>query len=98
MNSLQIDCGWTGISSQGKEYDHGCIECEYNLKIVNLKQEAGTVTTKDGTVIDYSKYPIGKMLLILPWHSCATIHQHRKINIVKGDDQVVDIWDVCDGW
>mmetsp|Transcript_9485 Transcript_9485/g.19271 ORF Transcript_9485/g.19271 Transcript_9485/m.19271 type:complete len:278 (+) Transcript_9485:1849-2682(+) len=96
-NSLQIDCGWTGTSAQGKEYNYGAIESEGNLKIDNLKQEAGTVTTKDGTPLDYTKYPIGKMLFILPWHSCASIHQHRKINVVEGEE-VVDVWDVCDGW
>ena len=96
-NTLQIDCGWTGTSAQGKEYNYGAIESEDNLKIENLKQEAGTVTTKDGSKIDYDKYPIGKMLNILPWHSCASIHQHRVINVVEGED-VVDVWDVCDGW
>jgi D-serine deaminase-like pyridoxal phosphate-dependent protein len=96
-NQLQIDCGWTGTSAQGKEYNYGCLEGEDNLKITNLKQEAGTVTTLDGSPIDFTKYPVGKMMFILPWHSCASIHQHRVINVVAGD-QVVDIWDCCDGW
>ena len=96
-NTLQVDCGWTGTSAQGKEHNYGALKGEDNLKILNLKQEAGTLTTKDGSKIDYSRYPIGKMLFIIPWHSCASIHQHRVIHAIEGEE-VVETWECCDGW
>lgn len=63
-NRLQIDCGWTGTSAQGKEYNYGAIEGHSDLVIENLKQEAGTVTSADGSPIDYEKYPIGTMFKV----------------------------------
>ena len=98
-NKLQIDCGWTGCSAQGKEYDYGKIVnvdgTSDGLYICNLKQEAGDVTSNDP--IDFEKYTIGSLLRILPWHSCAAVHQHRVIHVVRGVD-VIDEWEVCDGW
>jgi D-serine deaminase-like pyridoxal phosphate-dependent protein len=63
--------------------------------ISNLKQEAGDVTSK--AAIDFEKIKIGDMLKILPWHSCAAVHQHRVINVIDGEN-VVDEWEVADGW
>jgi len=102
-NKLQIDCGWTGCSQQGKEYGFGAIEKwggggSGDLVIENLKQEAGTVGSKSGKPIDFDKYPVGSLLYILPWHSCAAVHQHRKINVVEGGDEVTEEWKVVDGW
>lgn len=97
-NKIQIDCGWTGTSAQGKEFGYGCIEDSEELVIENLKQEAGTVTTKDGSEIDFGKYPVGKILKILPWHSCASIHQHRRVYVVDEEERVVDEWECADGW
>ena len=46
------------------------------------------------------------ILEILPHHSCASTHQHRKIHIIETDDNdrkieeqaVMDSWEICDGW
>ena len=55
------------------------------------------MTSADGSPIDFGKYPIGTLFKVLPWHSCASIHQHRQIHVVDGDD-IVDTWACADGW
>ena len=99
-NKIQIDCGWTGVSAQGKEHNYGKVvsfdgDDSHGLFISNLKQEAGDVTSD--SPIDFEKIKIGDLLRILPWHSCAAVHQHRTINVVDGE-QVLDVWKVADGW
>ena len=80
-NMLLIDCGWTGTSSQGKEFNYGTIEDHTELKIIALKQEAGEITSD--APINYDKYPIGKILRIIPFHSCAATHAHRTVCVMK---------------
>jgi D-serine deaminase-like pyridoxal phosphate-dependent protein len=107
VDKLQIDCGWTGCSQQGAAYNYGVIGSygevgskeQEGLIIENLKQEAGTVRRSDSGKIDFDEYPIGKIMEILPWHSCAAVHQHRVINVIEnGGDEIKDVWNVCDGW
>jgi D-serine ammonia-lyase len=102
-NTIQIDCGWTGCSQQGKENGFGEIEkygssASSNLVITNLKQEAGSVTTIDGSPLNFADYPLGTLMAILPWHSCAASHQHRRIYVTDGGDDIVDTWATVDGW
>ena len=71
-----------------------------------LKQEAGEVETSDGSPINFDNFPIGTILEILPYHSCAATHQHRKIHIIENSDShckieeqnIMECWDICDGW
>ena len=97
-NTLLVDLGWTGVSAQGKERGYGALVGEPNLKIVNLKQEAGELTTVDGAPIDYARYPIGSFLELLPHHSCAAAHQHASLFVVDDDDRVVAEWQRARGW
>ena len=64
QNMLLVDMGWTGCSAQGDKEGYGRIAGKEhsNLHIKVLKQEAGEVESRDGTPIDFSKYPIGTML------------------------------------
>ena len=69
--------------------------------IRNLKQEAGEVTTVDGSALDFSKYKIGGFLRLLPWHSCAVAHQHASLYAVEDDGdeaEVVAEWQRARGW
>ncbi|KAL3914761.1 MAG: hypothetical protein SGPRY_007509 [Prymnesium sp.] len=98
-NTLLIDCGWTGASAQGKEHGYGAIEGHPELRIVALKQECGEVTSKDGTPLDYDRFPIDSFLFIVPFHSCATTHQHRHIHLLGDDDETIQsTWTICKGW
>ena len=108
QNMLLIDCGWTGCSAQGESNHYGRIAGteKHKLCIKVLKQEAGEVETSDGSPINFDNFPIGTILEILPHHSCASTHQHRKIHIIETDDNdrkieeqtVMDSWEICDGW
>jgi len=96
-NTLQVDVGWTGLSAQGSANFYGMIMDHPELAITNLKQEAGEVSSRSGSPLDFSKYPIGSMLQILPWHSCAASHQHAEMQVVRGG-AVVGKWESCKGW
>ena len=60
-----------------------------------LSQEHALLTSKEP--IDYSKYPVGTVLEVLPNHSCMTAAQHKEFLIVEGD-KVVDKWIPAKFW
>lgn len=97
QNMLLIDMGWTGISAQGKEHGYGFIEGHPELKISHLKQECGEVESTDGSPLDFSEYPIGAILRVLPWHSCAASHQHTFVHTLE-NGRVVGRWEKVRGW
>lgn len=84
QNMLLIDMGWTGCSAQGAEHGYGQILGHPELKLHVLKQEAGEVVSSKGTPLDFTRYPIGSILLLLPWHSCAAAHPHAHASVVRG--------------
>ena len=98
-NFLLIDMGWTGCSAQGKEHGYGALLETPELQVVQLKQEAGEVSTADGSKLDYTKYPIGSILWLAPYHSCAATHQHAEVHVLADDRRtLVDSWKICKGW
>lgn len=97
QNMLLIDMGWTGISAQGADKGYGAIDGHPELKINVLKQEAGEVVSADGAPLDFSRYPVGHVLKVLPWHSCAATHQHRAVHVVE-DGKLVGQWEQVRGW
>lgn len=60
-----------------------------------ISQEHGIITSDNP--IDYSKYPIGTVLMVYPNHSCMTAAQHAKYYIINGD-MVVDNWTPAKFW
>jgi D-serine deaminase-like pyridoxal phosphate-dependent protein len=97
LNFMLIDLGWTGCTTQGAEHSFGHIMNHPGLKVKKLKQEAGEVVSTDGSAIDFSRYPIGSMLLLAPWHACAAISCHSKLHAVRGE-QVLSQWTSVKGW
>ena len=99
-NTLLVDCGWTGASKQGvgaAGYD-GFPEAPH-LRLVNLKQECGEVSSVDGAPIPWARHPIGSMLAIAPYHSCAATHQHAEVHVLADDRAtVLETWPICKGW
>ncbi|XP_031562465.1 uncharacterized protein LOC116298221 [Actinia tenebrosa] len=70
---ILVDCGFTALSQDGMRrlpQDNFCfIDGHPNLKMVALTQEIGKImAAKDNDPIDYSKYPIGSFLWIIPYH------------------------------
>ena len=102
QNMLLVDMGWTGCSTQGEKEGYGRIvgEEHSNLYIKVLKQEAGEIESRDGSPIDFSRYPIGTILEVAPYHSCAATHCHTQIHIFETEksSSIMSTWKICKGW
>ena len=96
-NTLVIDCGWTGASAQGKSAGYGSFTSHPELRIANLSQEGGKVTSADGSALDYSRYPIGTILALAPFHSCASTHQYAQVHVQDKHGRL-EAWRICKGW
>jgi D-serine deaminase-like pyridoxal phosphate-dependent protein len=69
-----------------------------NLKLVSISQECGVIESRDPKPIDFSKYPIGSKLLIIPHHSCLTAACFPECVILR-DGKVIGTWKTCPrGW
>ncbi|XP_028409039.1 uncharacterized protein LOC114531621 isoform X2 [Dendronephthya gigantea] len=96
---MLIDCGWLALTldSLGKLPTGYCVfEGEPNLKLLTMTQELGKVVALDGK-LDFSKYPIGSTLKILPNHACATAAMHP-VYYVHDGERVTDEWRPVRGW
>ena len=101
-NMLLIDLGWTGASAQGSDEGYGYFDGHPELKIATLKQEAGEVESATGAPIEFSKFPIGSILQLVPFHSCASSAAHNKMHVLR-DGVVAGQWSTIrasrfDGW
>uniref|UniRef100_A0A3Q3EE49 Zgc:162816 n=1 Tax=Labrus bergylta TaxID=56723 RepID=A0A3Q3EE49_9LABR len=98
-NQLLIDCGWTGISLDGAgklPTGYAMIEGHPNLKLLSMTQEHGRVEPISGP-LDYSKYPLGSMLTLIPYHSCASAVMHPVYH-VHSEGRLLGKWTPTCGW
>uniref|UniRef100_A0A665XEL5 Zgc:162816 n=1 Tax=Echeneis naucrates TaxID=173247 RepID=A0A665XEL5_ECHNA len=98
-NQLLIDCGWTGISLDGAgklSTGYAVIEGHPNLKLLSMTQEHGRVEPISGA-LDYSKYPIGSLLTLIPYHACATASMHP-VYYVHSEGRLLGKWTPTRGW
>ncbi|XP_038162255.1 D-threo-3-hydroxyaspartate dehydratase-like [Cyprinodon tularosa] len=98
-NQLLIDCGWAGISLDGAgklPTGYAVIEGHPNLKLLSMTQEHGRVEPISGP-LDYSKYPIGSLLTLIPYHSCATAMMHPVYH-VHSEGCLLGKWTPTRGW
>lgn len=95
---LLVDCGFTAFTTQGYSQDlgYGLIENEPDLKLVAMSQEIGKIKSRSGN-LDFFKYPIGKMLFVYPYHSCATSAMHPVYYVHKGN-AIIEKWIPTRGW
>ncbi|XP_041352165.1 D-threo-3-hydroxyaspartate dehydratase-like [Gigantopelta aegis] len=99
---LLVDCGFTAISHDGMTKQDTlpfgfCIfQDNPNLRMVNVNQEVGIVKAADGK-LDFGKYPIGTILYIYPFHSCAAAAMHPVYYVHEGD-KVVGMYKPTRGW
>eukprot|EP01062_Namystynia_karyoxenos_P051504 TRINITY_DN40501_c0_g1_i1.p2 TRINITY_DN40501_c0_g1~~TRINITY_DN40501_c0_g1_i1.p2 ORF type:complete len:425 (+),score=121.53 TRINITY_DN40501_c0_g1_i1:72-1277(+) len=94
---LLVDLGWTGCSAQGAEHGYGLVASHPELRIRQLKQEAGEVVSADGSPLDFARYPVGTVLEVIPWHACAAAALHPKVRVVRGGSVAAE-WAPCRGW
>ena len=70
-----------------------------DLIVASVNQEHGILARRDGASPDFSQYPVGSLLRILPNHACATGAQHTRYQVVEGSDPtIVACWERTHGW
>jgi D-serine deaminase-like pyridoxal phosphate-dependent protein len=72
-----------------------------DLAVVAVHQEHGTIghprALDSITPIDFTRFPVGTLLRVLPNHSCMTAAAYDHYHVVE-DGCVVDRWDRLNGW
>ncbi|KAM9844507.1 D-serine dehydratase isoform 1-T1 [Aulostomus maculatus] len=98
-NQLLIDCGWTGLSLDGGgklPTGYAVIEGHPDLKLLSMTQEHGRVEAVSGQ-LDYSKFPLGCLLTLIPYHACATAMMHPVYH-VHSEGRLLGKWMPTRGW
>ncbi|KAK5888689.1 hypothetical protein CesoFtcFv8_014755 [Champsocephalus esox] len=98
-NQLLIDCGWCGLSLDGAgklPTGYAVIEGHPDLKLLSMTQEHGQVEPISGP-LDYSKFPLGSLLTLIPYHSCATAVMHPVYH-VHSEGRLLGKWIPTRGW
>lgn len=108
-NWLITDSGWmslsrdSGTANQKVDQGYGLV-CDINgnpihdLIVSSTNQEHGIVSSRSKKTIDYSNFPIGTKLRILPNHACATAGMHDKYYIVESSTEIVKTLPRINGW
>jgi D-serine deaminase-like pyridoxal phosphate-dependent protein len=68
---------------------------DLGLRIESLSQEHGEIQNVDRSVLERLK--VGTRVRVVPNHSCLTAAQHSHYNVLEGD-QIVDRWEIQQGW
>jgi len=107
-NWLLTDSGWMALSrdhgTAKQEVDQGYgLVCDADgvpfgdLIVADVTQEHGIVARRDGGALDFSRFPIGSVLRVLPNHACATAAQHAEYQVIR-KGKVTDTWERFGGW
>jgi D-serine deaminase-like pyridoxal phosphate-dependent protein len=86
-----LDWGYGAVcdAATGELIEDVCVE--------STNQEHGIITASSGE-IDWSRFPIGGRVKILPNHACATAAAYDRYFVTDGDSRIVDCWDRVNGW
>ena len=68
-----------------------------NVRFESANQEHGIITASAGE-LDWSRFPIGRRVRILPNHACATAAAYDRYFVTDGDHRIVDVWKRINGW
>lgn len=107
-NRFFVDAGGLALSKDRSTAGHdfeaafGLVADEHGNLIEDVwvqavHQELGEVTTRSGRPLDFARFPVGRVLRILPNHADMTAAAYGSYNVVI-DHVVVDIWDRINGW
>ena len=67
------------------------------VRVESTNQEHGIVTAGEGE-IDWSRFPIGGRVRILPNHACATAAAYDRYFVTDGQERISDVWERVNGW
>ncbi len=107
-NWILTDAGWMALSrdrgTAKQKVDQGYgVVCDAagapldDFIVVDANQEHGIVARRDGGPVDFSRFPIGSHLRILPNHACATAAQHGEYHVLR-DGRLGGVWERFSGW
>jgi D-serine deaminase-like pyridoxal phosphate-dependent protein len=68
-----------------------------SVRVDSTNQEHGIITARTGQ-LDWSRFPIGGRVRILPNHACATAAAFDRYFVTDGDERIVDVWGRVNGW
>jgi len=68
-----------------------------NVRVESTNQEHGIITARSGE-LDWSLFPIGGQVEILPNHACATAAAYDRYFVTDGDERILDVWERVNGW
>lgn len=108
-NWLITDSGWMALSrdrgtaKQKKDQGYGLIMGEKgaileDLVMTDTSQEHGIISSRSGSPLSWSEYPIGTLLRALPNHACATATMHDQYLIISENNDIKERWDRFRGW
>ncbi len=108
-NWLITDGGWMALSrDRGAaafpvDYGYGLVCDERGAPLDDLivaacNQEHGIVARRGGGALDPSRFPIGRLLRILPNHACATASQFEAYDVVGADGAIKARYPRLRGW
>ncbi|KAK7111800.1 hypothetical protein V1264_011375 [Littorina saxatilis] len=100
LNMLVVDCGFMGMSHDGMRQrpDDFCVIKDHpHLMYYDNSQELGKVKAKEGEKLDFERYPVGTILFIYPFHSCATAALYQEY-LVHSGEKITATWKPVKGW
>ncbi|HEX5238860.1 MAG TPA: alanine racemase [Sphingomicrobium sp.] len=68
-----------------------------NVRVESTNQEHGIITCRSSE-LDWSRFPVGGRVRILPNHACATAAAYDRYFVTEGDDAITDVWERVNGW
>jgi D-serine deaminase-like pyridoxal phosphate-dependent protein len=68
-----------------------------NVRVESTNQEHGIITSRSGE-LDWSRFPIGGRVRIVPNHACATAAAYDRYFVTDGGDRITDLWERVNGW
>lgn len=101
---MLVDCGFTaitkqGIGSQAHPKMIAPVDEHQDLMLSNMTQEIGFVEpiAPEGS-IDFSLHPVGSLLKLIPYHSCASAACHPTYYVHDSQGIIQELWTPCRGW
>ena len=67
------------------------------VRVESTNQEHGIITASSGE-LDWSRFPIGGRVRILPNHACATAAAYDRYFVTDGGEDILDVWERVNGW
>ena len=67
------------------------------VRVESTNQEHGIITATSGEP-DWSLFPVGGLVRILPNHACATAAAYDRYFVTDGGEVIVDVWERVNGW